>query len=450
MPHFRFTGKNGSGKKVFREFEAPTKKTAKERVEKLAKSRSLKVESIEERQLYQYKVRRNGSAIIEGEQEAYSAQDVERALKKMGYRVESVRKKWFNFKGLVSNDEIVTFIRLSADLLRQGLPYDQILTLLAADTTNRTMKDVIRQIQKDLRDGKEGSEVYGKHEDIFGKFAAYMLGVASTSGNMASVFESTAKFVERDADFKKNLRRSLFMPMITVLAVIATLLFFIGYVFPITAEMFLEFDIKLPPLTAQALDWSRWLQANWIAVTLAHILPFVFAFIAWKSKRGRLMIDKYLIRMPVIGELLHKTSIEIFSRIFHTLYSGSGQNIEVIRIAAEACRNRYIEKQIKEVAIRRMLEDGEGLIEAMESAAVFPRSALSRYRLGAESGSLKENSGLLADYYEKQTTYKMESVINWINLGINMFIFVALIYITIVSSEAAIIQPNYGGPGRGF
>jgi type IV pilus assembly protein PilC len=368
----------------------------------------------------------------------------------MGYRVESVRKKWFNFKGLVSNDEIVTFIRLSADLLRQGLPYDQILTLLAADTTNRTMKDVIRQIQKDLRDGKEGSEVYGKHEDIFGKFAAYMLGVASTSGNMASVFESTAKFVERDADFKKNLRRSLFMPMITVLAVIATLLFFIGYVFPITAEMFLEFDIKLPPLTAQALDWSRWLQANWIAVTLAHILPFVFAFIAWKSKRGRLMIDKYLIRMPVIGELLHKTSIEIFSRIFHTLYSGSGQNIEVIRIAAEACRNRYIEKQIKEVAIRRMLEDGEGLIEAMESAAVFPRSALSRYRLGAESGSLKENSGLLADYYEKQTTYKMESVINWINLGINMFIFVALIYITIVSSEAAIIQPNYGGPGRGF
>jgi type IV pilus assembly protein PilC len=152
----------------------------------------------------------------------------------------------------------------------------------------------------------------------------------------------------------------------------------------------------------------------------------------------------------VIGELLHKTSIEIFSRIFHTLYSGSGQNIEVIRIAAEACRNRYIEKQIKEVAIRRMLEDGEGLIEAMESAAVFPRSALSRYRLGAESGSLKENSGLLADYYEKQTTYKMESVINWINLGINMFIFVALIYITIVSSEAAIIQPNYGGPGRGF
>jgi type IV pilus assembly protein PilC len=79
----------------------------------------------------------------------------------------------------------------------------------------------------------------------------------------------------------------------------------------------------------------------------------------------------------------------------------------------------------------------------MEYTGVFPRSALSRFRLGAESGSLKENSGQLANYYEKQTEYKLESVINWINLFINIFIFLALIYITIVSSEAAIIQPNY-------
>ncbi|MCG2590521.1 type II secretion system F family protein [Rhodohalobacter sulfatireducens] len=450
MPQFRFTGKTKQGKTVLREFEAPSKKSAKERVQKLATTRSLKVESIDEKKRYLYKVRKNGSGPIEGEQQAYSAEDVEHALVKMGYRVDYVRKKWFDFKGMVPRDEIVTFIRLSADLLRQGLPFDQILTLLYEDTTNRSMKEVIRTIQKDLRDGKEGSEVYGKHKDIFGKFAAYMLGVASTSGNMASVFESTAKFVERDADFKKNLRRSLFMPTFTLLAVLATLLFFVGYVFPITAEMFLEFDIQLPPLTANALDISNWLQANWIAVTLAHILPFVFLFLMWKNKKGRLIIDKYLIKLPVIGELLHKTSIEIFSRVFHTLYSGSGQNIEVIRIAAEACRNTYIEKQIKDIAIRRMLEDGAGLIEALEATQVFPKSALSRFRLGAESGSLKENSGQLADYYEKQTTYKMESVINWINLFINFIIFIALIYITIVSSEAAIIKPDYGSGGSGY
>ena len=138
-----------------------------------------------------------------------------------------------------------------------------------------------------------------------------------------------------------------------------------------------------------------------------------------------------------------KISIEIFARVFNTLYSGSGRNVEVIRIAAEACRNTYIEHQIKTVSIKLMLEDGKGLIQALEASNVFPKSALSRFRLGAESGSLKENAGQLADYYEKQTTYKLEGAIGTINLVVNLFIFVALIFITIVSSEGAMVQPNY-------
>ena len=98
MPQFRFTGKTQQGKTILREFDAPSKKAAKERVQKLAVTRSLKVESVDQKTRYLYKVRKNGSGPIEGEQEAYTAEDVERALVKMGYRVEYVRKKWFDFK----------------------------------------------------------------------------------------------------------------------------------------------------------------------------------------------------------------------------------------------------------------------------------------------------------------------------------------------------------------
>jgi type IV pilus assembly protein PilC len=308
------------------------------------------------------------------------------------------------------------------------------------------MKEVIKTIQKDLKDGKEGSEVYGKHEDVFGQFASYMLSVASTSGNMAQVFESTAKFLERDAEFKKNLRRSLMMPTITVLAVIGVILFYVGYIFPATAELFVEMDIKLPPMTAATLQMSYWLQDHWIAILLSILIP-VSAFIYYiKTPKGKLWLDKNIIRVPVIGDLMHKTSIEIFSRVFYTLYSGSGQNIEVIRVAAEACRNKYMEKQIKEVAIKMMLKEGAGLIESLNATGVFTDTAISRFKLGAESGALKENAKQLAQYYETQTTYKMESVIDMINLFVNLFIMVALIAITIVSSESALVQPN-SGPG---
>lgn len=310
------------------------------------------------------------------------------------------------------------------------------------------MKEVIKQIQKDLKDGKEGQEVYGKHEDVFGKFAAFMLSVASTSGNMAQVFESTAKFLERDAEFKKNLRRSLMMPAITVLAVIGVVLFYVGYIFPATAEVFVDIGIDLEaqaPMTAATLELSYWLQANWLMITLAFIIPIAGFIYYVKTPKGKLWLDRNMIKMPIIGDIMHKTSIEIFSRVFYTLYSGAGQNIEVIKVAAEACRNTYMEKQVKEVAIKMMLKDGAGLIESLSATGVFTDTAVSRFKLGAESGALRQNAKQLAEYYEIQTSYKMESIIDTISLFVNLFIMVALIAITIVSSEAALIKPNPPG-----
>ena len=442
MAQFRLKAVSKTGKTVQTEFEAENKKEAQVKVDRLSKTNGLNIQSLDQKSIYVYKVKRAGKKPVNGEQEAYNKEELERALVKLGYQVVSINKKWFDFKGGVPMDEVVAFIRMSADLLRQQLTYDEILNLLIEDSSNKRMKEVIKEIQKDLKDGKEGTQVYGKHEPIFGKFAAYMLSVASTSGNMSLVFDSTAKFLERDAEFKKNLRKSLMMPAVTVLAVIGVILFYVGYIFPSTAELFVEMNIALPPMTAATLDLSYWLEDNWIYVLLSFLIPIVsFVFFA-KTAKGKLFIDKYIIHLPVMGDLLHKTSIEIFSRVFYTLYSGSGQNIEVIKVASEACRNKYIEKQIKEVAIKKMLKDGAGLIESMEATGVFPHTAISRFKLGAESGALRENAKQLAEYYEIQTTYKMGSVIDMINLFINLFIMVSLIAITVVSSESATINPG--------
>jgi type IV pilus assembly protein PilC len=442
MPEFRLRAVSDQGKLILTEFEATSKKEAESRVDRIARVNGFSVKNIEKKESYTYKVKKGLKDPIKGEQEAYSKEELERALVKLGYKVISINKKWFNFKLGVPMKEIVTFIRLCADLLKQKLSFDEILTLLYEDTQNNRLKEVIKEIQKDLKDGKEGEEVYSKHEDVFGKFAAYMLSVASTSGNMALVFESTAKFLERDAEFKKNLRRSLMMPAVTVLAIIGVVLFYVGYIFPATAEMFLEFDIELPPMTAATLEVSNWLQANWIIILLSFVIP-ISTFVWYiRTPGGKLWMDKHIINMPVMGDLLHKTSIEIFSRVFYTLYSGSGQNIEVIKVAAEACRNKYMEKQIKEVAIKMMLKEGAGLIEALKATGVFTDTAISRFKLGAESGALRENAKQLAQYYEVQTTYKMESVIEMINLVINIFIFIALIAITIVSAESALVKPK--------
>ena len=105
--------------------------------------------------------------------------------------------------------------------------------------------------------------------------------------------------------------------------------------------------------------------------------------------------------ISVIGSLLHKTSIEIFCRVFYALYSGAGENIDVIKMAAEACGNKYMEHQIKNVAIPLMVEKGAGITEAFEASGVFTKTAISRLHSGAETGTVKNTALQLAEYYEK-------------------------------------------------
>src|SRR5690554_538382 len=322
MTQFRLKAISTGGRAILKEFEADNQKEAKDKVDRLALTNNLTVQAIEKKATFMYKVKRPGKPALTGEQEAYSKEEVENALVKLGYQVISINKKMFEMKGGVPHGEVVTFISLSADLLNQGLGFDEILDLLIEDTANKRMKDVIRIIQKDLKDGKEGTEVYGKHEAIFGKFAAYMLSVASTSGNMALVFESTAKFLERDAEFKKNMRRSLMMPAVTVIAVIGVVLFYVAYIFPETALMFLNLGIELPPMTDATLKFSFWLSDNWIIILASFLIPTVGLIMYFKTPKGELFKDKYIIKLPVMGDLLHKTSIEIFARVFYTLYSG--------------------------------------------------------------------------------------------------------------------------------
>jgi len=356
-----------------------------------------------------------------------------------------VKRRFTPFKLRPSYKDVVVFIRICADLLRNNLPYDEILQLLGNDIENKSLKRSLREISADLKDGKDGKEVFDKHTKIFGRFPAYMLGVASTSGDMTAVYESTARFLERNEEFKKNLRQALVMPAVVMFFMIAAVIFYVAHIFPKTAELFTKFNIELPPMTRATMIMSEFLQNNFLLISLSMCIAVIAAIYFARSPRGRFLIDKYIIKFPYIGSLMHKTSIEIFARIFHALYSESGDNISVIRIAAEACRNKYMEYQIINVAIPHMLKEGGGLVESLERTGVFTRTALSRLRSGSEAGALKSATLQLANYYESETTYRMKGFIDWVNISVSLVIVLVVIGLTIVSSETAVVSPKMPG-----
>ena len=442
MPEFRYQGTRASGRAVQGILNARSRREAKKRIQDICLRQHIQLTALHRKSTYTYKVQRGRDKPVQGEQRAFCKEEVENGLRRLNLHVIRVGRKWLDFRLKPPSKDLVLFVRICADLLRERLPYEEALSLLVGDTQNRALSETIKEIQQDLKDGKDGQAVFGKHADVLGRFTAYMLSVASTSGNMAEIYDSTAKFLERNQEFKRSLKSALVMPSVILLALTAAVAYYVGYVFPATAELFVRFEMELPPMTRVTLGVSGFLRDNLVWLGPAFLGSIVSVGLFFRTPSGRYHLDRQIIRVPVIGPLLHKTSIEIFARVFHTLYSGAGENIAVIRVAAEACRNRYMEAQIVGVAVPMMLKEGVGLVESLERTGVFTATAISRFRSGQESGSLRHAALQLADYYERETSYKMKNAVEMVNVAISVLIMAVMMGLTMVSSETAMIKPK--------
>jgi type IV pilus assembly protein PilC len=192
MAEFRIEGVTAGGKPVQGILEAESSRSAKQKASQLATQRNFKLLHVIPRATWVYRVQRGTEKPIAGEQKAFSKGEVQEALQKMGYRVIRVQRRFLDLKAKPPSTEIVTFVRVSADLIRQKLPFNEIMQLMVNDVQNRTLREAIKDINTELKQGKDSERAFLKHESVLGRFTAHMLGLASKSGNMAEIYDSTA------------------------------------------------------------------------------------------------------------------------------------------------------------------------------------------------------------------------------------------------------------------
>ena len=441
MKEFRVTGKKNDGSNVQVVIAAKDKVEARNQLEK----RGVRIDKIEPRKEFNYTVTSPNGNKVQGKKYAFNSTELREAFAKHNYKKIKIEPVLLDIKIKPPYDSILQFINLSSFMLEEEMAYDKILEILSDEEQNITLKSTLKQIQADLKKGKEGEEVFKQHAFVFGKFPAYMLGLATKSGNMKDVYQATAKFMDRDREYKKTLKSALMEPAFTLLLTILACLYYVIWVFPATATLFTRFGLDVPPLTKGTLVLSEYLQANWWWMLILLFTPFIIMFLWFRSEKGSYFRDKYLVRLPMLGHLLHKTSIEIFFRVFAAIYAGADNNIETLRSSAEACKNRWMEVGVKEVAIPMMLRDGASLVPSLNAAGVFNKQTLNRLRTGAETGNVLASAEQIARFYELETTYKMKGVILSIQNFVGMFIGVAILVITIVSSEIAMVSPATPG-----
>jgi type IV pilus assembly protein PilC len=438
---YRFKGYSPQGKLVQGTFSVGSAKEAKEHIAQLADKYQLRIDSLEKKRDYLYKVIIPGRKPFNGRQSAYSKEEVANALTKMGYQNFRINPVLFDLPIKPSLADVMMFIRLSATMLRDKMNFGKILEMLAEEQTNRAMKEALQQIESQLKAGAEGKEVFMRFTHVFGKFPAFMLGLATRSGNMAEVFDATAKFIERDMEIRKNIKKTLISPMFAILATMGAVVYYVVVIFPKTAQLFLKYNMPLPPMTKSTLELSDWLGKTWWILLIAVVVPIIILWRWWSTPSGKIWRDKHIVKLPIVGHLIHKMSIEIYYRVFSVIYAGAGDNIETIRTSAEACRNAWIEDRIKKVTIPLMLKEGEAFVPAMEAAGVFTRTSLTRLRTGQETGNILQATQQIATYYEAETTYKIQTMIEYIQTFVSLFIAIAITMLTVVSSEIATISP---------
>ena len=238
VKEYRFKGIGQNGQPVQGTVFAPSRRAAGKKIEALTEKHNFRHQGMDERRMYLYKVRHPNGQVLKGEQKAFATEELSTALRKMGLEVISVSKKLFYTQRKPPRGDMIMFVRLAANLLTDKLPFDEVLNLLVNDVSSKSLRQVIRDLNADLKGGMDAHQAFLKHQHMMGKFTAYMLGIASRSGNMAEIYEATARFLERKNEFKKSVRSAMITPAITIVVLIAAFVWYIWYIFPETARLF--------------------------------------------------------------------------------------------------------------------------------------------------------------------------------------------------------------------
>ncbi len=406
------------------------------------KSNSAAATPSRKKKVFRYSVRKGGKT-IEGFQNAYNVDEVKRNLVRLGFDIKFVRRH-YEFQFQASSTEIVSFVVTSARLLEQKLPYSEVLQMMANNVKDKNLKAALRNIILDLKNGVDSKDAFIKQSKVFGEHVALMLGIASKSGEMTAIFKSIAILVERQTEFKKGLISALIMPAITTSTVMGAIVFYAVYLVPKMMAMLGPMMETTPPITAATMVVSGFLKENYMWMLILFCVSIISLYGYLMTEAGKLARDKFIIKVPYIGNIIKSTSTEIFCRVLSILYTSSSENVEAIQIAADASGNAYLSYRIKTVTIPSMLKYGTDLGRAFNAADFFPDVFISRFGTATETGAIKDTAAQVADFYQLENTFAMKNLMAMIEISITVVIMIALVFLTLLSTETASldIQPN--------
>jgi type IV pilus assembly protein PilC len=313
---------------------------------------------------------------------------------------EKVGKQGRTSGGRVALADLVMFTRQLATMVDAGLAMVQSLQALADQTTNKVMRDVIRDVCARVEAGDSFSEALEKHPKAFNRLYVCMVGAGEKGGLLAEILARLAVYLENTARLRKKVKAAMMYPtVVTVVAILITVFLLIKVV-PVFGEIFSSFNATLPTPTLYLIKISNIVKKFIVLFALAGgggVYGWLY-FI--KTPAGRLFWDSRRIRLPVFGSIAHKICLARFTRTFASLVRSGVPILEVLQIVSQTVGNVVMEKAVKVAALD--IERGESISNALAKHPVFPSMIVRMVTAGEQTGKIDNMLERIADFLDDE------------------------------------------------
>ena len=350
---------------------------------------------------------------MKGEQAAKNASLVRADLRRQGITPTVVRPKpkpLFGSKGKrISAKEIAVFSRQMATMMRSGVPIVQALEIIAGGQKNPKMKEMVNGLRSDIESGSSFSESLGRFPVQFDELYRNLVKAGESAGVLETVLDTIATYKENVESLKGKIKKALFYPATVVAVAIIVSAILLVFVVPQFQQVFQSFGADLPAFTLMIIAASDFMIAYWWLVLIV-VVGTIFAFIFFKKRSLAFahFLDRLMLKIPVVGQILHNASIARFARTLGVTFRAGVPLVEALDIVAGATGNT-----VYETAVHRIKNDvavGYPLNMSMKQVNLFPHMVVSMTAIGEEAGALDTMLLKVAEFYEEEVDNAVDAL----------------------------------------
>jgi type IV pilus assembly protein PilC len=313
---------------------------------------------------------------------------------------EKVGKQGRTSGGRVGLADLVIFTRQLATMIDAGLAMVQSLQALSEQTTNKIMRDVIRDVCARVESGDSFSEALKKHPKAFSRLYVCMVAAGEQGGLLAEILARLATYLENSARLRKKVKSAMMYPTVVTIVAILITIFLLVKVVPVFGEIFTSFNATLPAPTQYLINISNLVKKYFILFGLAAGAAGYGWFYFIKTPTGRWFWDSRRIKLPIFGVIAHKICLARFTRTLASLIRSGVPILEVLQIVSQTVGNVVMEKAVKTAA--NDIERGEGISVALAKHPIFPSMVIRMITAGEQTGKIDNMLERVADFLDEE------------------------------------------------